>query len=590
MSTETTERVAEGVCTLVDALSARGEKQPDRTAYVFLRDGEHPEAPLTYGGLADAAASRAAAFVAFGLAGRPAVLLYPSGLEFVRTLLGCMRAGVVAAPMQVPTRARSLARMRRIAEDAGTRAVLTTAAVRADLLARFGDGPELAGLDLVATDTLPVASGIDTAMLPPPPEPSAPALLQYTSGSTGDPKGVVVSHANFLHNAQETEELWPCRPGGVTVSWLPLFHDMGMLFGVVLPLLAGVPAYLMAPDAFIRRPARWLEALTRFRGTHAAAPSFAYELCVKAARGGAVPDWVDLSSWRVAANGAEPVRWRTIEAFTAAFAPYGFDPRAMCPGFGLAENTLKATGDRGDKPPTVLWLSDDARRDGLVVPVPAEAPGATPLVGCGTTVGDTLVRIVDPEDLTVLGEDRVGEIWVSGPCVAGGYRGRPELSEEVFRARPAGADDGRTYLRTGDLGFLHGGELFVNGRLKDVIVRTGRNYYPQDIELSAETCAPGLHPNCAAAFSVEDGTAERLVVVVEADGRTTRAVGPARLRRLVQDAVWDNHRLEADDVLLVRRGSLPKTTSGKVQRRAARGLYEDGTLAAAAVGPREPGA
>jgi acyl-CoA synthetase (AMP-forming)/AMP-acid ligase II len=174
--------------------------------------------------------------------------------------------------------------------------------------------------------------------------------------------------------------------------------------------------------------------------------------------------------------------------------------------------------------------------------------------------------------------------------VAGGYRGRPELSEEVFRARPAGADDGRTYLRTGDLGFLHGGELFVNGRLKDVIVRTGRNYYPQDIELSAETCAPGLHPNCAAAFSVEDGTAERLVVVVEADGRTTRAVGPARLRRLVQDAVWDNHRLEADDVLLVRRGSLPKTTSGKVQRRAARGLYEDGTLAAAAVGPREPGA
>lgn len=587
MTAELTERVTHGVYTLIDALAARGEKQPNDTAYVFLRDGEHPEPPLTYGALADAAASRAAAFVAFGLAGRPALLLYPSGLEFVRTLLGCMRAGVIAAPLQVPTRARSLDRVRRVARDAGTRTVLTTAAVRADLLERFGDGPELAGLDLVATDTLPVASGIDTAMLPPPPEQDAPALLQYTSGSTGDPKGVVVSHANFLHNAVETQESWPCGSDGVVVSWLPLFHDMGMLFGVVLPLLAGVPAHLMAPDAFIRRPARWLEAISRFRGTHAAAPSFAYELCVKAADAGAVPEGLDLSCWRVAANGAEPVRWRAIEAFTAAFAPHGFDARAMCPGFGLAENTLKATGDRCDKPPTVLWLSDDARRDGRVTPRPAGTPGASALVGCGRPVGETRVLIVDPDSLVPAGEDTVGEIWVSGPCVAGGYHGRPELTEQVFRARPAaGPADGRTYLRTGDLGFLHDGELFVNGRLKDVIVRTGRNYYPQDIELSAESSAPGLHPNCAAAFSVDDGATEQLVVVVEVDGRTARAVEPALLRRLVRDAVWDNHRLETAEVLLVRRGSLPKTTSGKVQRRAARGLYEDGTLAAAAVGAR----
>lgn len=584
MTAETIAHVVDGTHTLVDALAARGEKQPDTTAYVFLRDGEQPETPLTYGALQAAAESRAAAFAGLGLAGRRAVLLYPSGLEFVQTLLGCMRAGVVAAPVQVPTRARSLARVRRIADDADTTTVLTTAAVLDDLLERFGDGPELTGLQLVATDTLPAVSGIATAMLPPPPEPSAPALLQYTSGSTGDPKGVVVTHSNFLHNAAETDALWPCGPDGVIVSWLPLFHDMGMLFGVVLPLLAGVPSYLMAPDAFIRRPARWLEAVSRFRGTHAAAPSFAYDLCVRAAEAGAVPADVDLSSWRVAANGAEPVRWRTVEAFAAAFAPHGFDARAMCPGFGLAENTLKATGDRNDKPPTALWLSGSDWRGGLIVPVPAGSPDAVPLVGCGRTVGESGVRIVDPATRTPLGEDRIGEIWLSGPCVADGYHGRPALSEEVFRARPACGDDGRTYLRTGDLGFLHGGELFVSGRLKDVIVRTGRNYYPQDIELSAETCCEGLRPNCAAAFSVDDGDTELLVVVVEVDGRTVRAVDPARLRHRVRDAVWDHHRLEADDVLLVRRGSLPRTTSGKVRRRAARGLYEDGTFAAAAVG------
>jgi len=340
----------------------------------------------------------------------------------------------------------------------------------------------------------------------------------------------------------------------------------------------------MPPEAFIRRPARWLEAISRFRGTHAAAPSFAYELCVKAAAAGAVPGDLDLSSWRVAANGAEPVRWRTIEAFAAAFAPFGFDPRAMCPGFGLAENTLKATGDRADKPPTVLWVSDDALRDGQAVPVAATSAAAVPLVGCGAAVGDTRVLVVDPVTRLPLAPDRVGEVWISGPCVADGYRGRPFESEETFRARlDTPADDGVSYLRTGDLGFAHDGELYINGRLKDVIVRLGRNYYPQDIELSAESCAPGLHPNCAAAFSVDDGLAERLVVVVEVDGRAERAVGAARLRRLVREAVWDNNRLEADDVLLVRRGSLPKTSSGKVQRRACRLLYTDGSLAASVV-------
>lgn len=575
------------VRTLVDALRLRAATQPDETAFVFLRDGEEPGESLTYGALDVAARQHATAFTAAGLAGRNAVLLYPSGPEFVRALLGCMYAGVAAAPVQVPRRTSGLQRLRGIANDAGTHAVLTTAAVERDLRERFADRPELTELTPIRTDELPACG--QPATDPAPwrgtlPGPADTALLQYTSGSTGDPKGVMVTHANFMANARETDDQWSCGPDATVVSWLPLFHDMGMLFGVVLPLWAGPTSYLMTPDAFIRRPARWLEAISRFRGTHAAAPGFAYDLCVAAAAEGRIGPGLDLSCWQVAANGAEPVRWRTIESFAAAFAPAGFDPRAMCPGYGLAENTLKATGDRACREPAALWVSDDALRDGLVRQVDADAPGAVPIVGCGEPEGETRIRIVDPKTLTPLPDGRVGEIWINGPCVAAGYWGRPETSKETFWARTAPeADDSREYLRTGDLGFVHEGTLYINGRLKDLVIRSGRNHYPQDIELSAETSAPGLRPNCAAAFSVDDGSTEKLVVVVEADGRTLRETGIGRLRRLVREAVWDNHRLEADDVLLVRRGTLPKTSSGKVRRRACRQLYTDGSLADAVV-------
>jgi len=411
------------------------------------------------------------------------------------------------------------------------------------------------------------------------------ALLQYTSGSTGNPKGVRVTHANFRANVAETDQLWPCRPDSAVVNWLPLFHDMGMLFGVVLPLWAGIPAYLMAPEAFIRRPARWLEAVSRFRGSHTAAPSFAYELCVRDATDNGTSGGLDLSSLRVAANGAEPVRWTTVRAFAETFAAAGFRSRAMCPGYGLAENTLKVTGSPEDREPTVLRLSAEALREGRVEHAPdspADILGhVVDAVGCGTTVGATAVRIADPGTTAALPDDTVGEIWVNGPCVADGYHGRPEESAETFGARLAGAEDRGTWLRTGDLGFVHAGELFVTGRLKDVIIRKGRNHYPQDIEVSAESADAALRPNCAAAFSVDDGSAERLVLVVEADGRALRDGGPVGLRERVRDAVLDGQRLAPDEILLVRRGALPKTSSGKVQRRETRRRYLEGEF-----GPR----
>ncbi|MFI6084348.1 fatty acyl-AMP ligase [Streptomyces sp. NPDC051217] len=579
---------ADQVRTLPDALRLRSEKQPDETAYVFLRDGEEPQSTLTYRELHDTATARAAVFATTGLSGTSAVLLYPSGLEFIRTLLGCMYGRVAGAPLQVPRRREGLRRLRRIADDAGTSTVLTTAETRDEMLDRFGGLPELAGLTLLATDAPEFTRAAvvrPPAPADPDPDPQDIALLQYTSGSTGDPKGVLVSHANFLANVAETDELWPCEPDGTVVNWLPLFHDMGMLFGVVMPLWAGIPSYLMAPDSFIRRPARWLEAISRFGGTHSAAPSFAYELCVRAAAEGKTEAVGDLSRWRVAANGAEPVRWGTVQSFTDAFARHGFRPRAMCPGYGLAENTLKATGDGPDREPAVLWLSAEALREGTVEITGETAENSLPLVSSGTTVSGTRVRIVDPRSRRACPPGRVGEIWVSGPCVAGGYLGRPEESEHTFRARVDGESDAAGYLRTGDLGFLSDSDLYVTGRVKDVIIRQGRNHYPQDIELSAERSVPGLHPNSTAAFSVDDGTRERLVVVVEADGRVLKSTGVEALRDCVRRAVHDDHRLPAEEILVVRRGALPKTSSGKIQRRACKKLYEEGGLPVSAAAP-----
>ncbi|SFB98374.1 fatty acyl-AMP ligase [Streptomyces aidingensis] len=571
--------IVPGADTLTGILRHRAQQTPDEIAFVFLTGGEEPGDTLTYRELDQAARSTAAMLRSAGT-GDSAVLLYPAGLEFVRTLLGCMYARVAGAPVQVPNRERGLERLRKIADDAGTTVVLTTTEVRDDLLGRFRDSRHLAGLTLVATDTL--GQQPPEAWQGPEPQPGDIALLQYTSGSTGDPKGVMVTQANFLANCLDLDRLWPVTAEGRFVSWLPHFHDMGMLFGVVMPLWAGVPACLMAPEAFIRRPGRWLEAISRFRGTHSAAPSFAYELCVRDAEQNGIAGFVDLAHWRVAVNGAEPVRWNAVRDFTRTFAPAGFRPETMCPGYGLAENTLKATGSPEQRRPALLWVSADALRDGRVEPLEPHEGDAVPLVGSGITVGDTVVRVVATDTLRPCPAGTIGEIWIGGPSVALGYRGREADTEEVFRARIPGHEDEGTFLRTGDLGFQYGDEFYIAGRLKDIIIRKGRNFYPQDIELAVESTTEGLRPNCSAAFSVDDGSSERLVIVVEADGRVLREVTTEELKERIREAVYEGQRLHTDEVVVVRRGSLSKTSSGKIQRRLTRQQYLDDALSLAA--------
>jgi long chain fatty acid CoA FadD26 len=553
-------------------LARRAAESPGAVAYSIA--GPHGEEVLTYGELEVAARARAANLLDRCLDGTSAVLLYPTGVEFPKALLACQLAGVAAAPVKVPNRRTGLQRVSAVADDAGARAILTTSEVRRQLQERFGDMPELHGLMWIETDTIP--DGHAPAFLPAAVDPDGIGMLQYTSGSTGVPKGVMVTHRNFCANAADLETRWPTTDGGRVVSWLPLFHDMGLLFGIVLPLWSGIPAYLSSPDDFVRRPMRWLERIQQVRGTHIAMPNLGYELCVQAAPD--APATLDLSSMRAAINGSEPVRWSTIQRFEAAFAPFGFVPDAACPGYGLAENTLKVSGSRSGEPPRVLRLSAAGLSARRVVFADAGDKDATPMVGCGRPDGLTGVAIVDPGTRRRCRQGEVGEIWLSGPCVAAGYFGKPVETAETFHAVIAGEELGARHLRTGDLGFLHDGELFIAGRLKDVIIRFGRNHYPQDIEQTVERCAPGLQPSCAAAFPVDHDDVEELVVVVEVNGKVLKETPGEDLIERICARVESRHAIPVADVVLIRRGSLPRTSSGKVQRRACRAAYLDGTL------------
>nr|UPA71926.1 long-chain-fatty-acid--AMP ligase FadD26 [Streptomyces sp.] len=556
-------------------LAQRAQETPDTLAYVYLRNGEEVDEQVTYGQLHGDVRARAGALAELAGRRRNAVLMYPNGLEFIRAWLACTAAGLVGAPVQVPTREQAVRRLRTIADDARTTLVLTTREVRDRVLADFSGVPQLAGLEIVATDELPAPSAGTRLSEPGLTE---VALLQYTSGSTGAPKGVMVTHSNFWFNAWETDRLWPMEEDGTVVSWLPFFHDMGLLLGIVLPLWAGRPSYLMGPEAFIRRPGRWLEAVSRFGGTHSSAPNFAYDLCV---RSDSVRGVIDLSRWRMAANGAEPVREHTLREFIGKYAASGLDSRALSPSYGLAEHTLKVCGSAPDAEPLPLVLDARALGRGTVVPVtdePAPTVVTSTVMSVGRTVGDTRVRIVDPHTRREAAPDEVGEIWVSGPCVTAGYYGREEESERTFRARIAGAQADGPYLRTGDMGFVHGGDVFVTGRLKDLIIVKGRNHYPQDLEDTVEGSHPLLRPASSAVFPVDDGTEESVVVVVEGDSRVGRYASADEVTTAAREALRRNHRIDAADVVLIRRGTLPKTTSGKVRRRPCREQYLTGTL------------
>jgi amino acid adenylation domain-containing protein len=558
--------------TLVDLLRERAGAHPGRTACTFLLDGEEEGESLTYAALDREARRIASLLLEEGLQGERVLMLFPAGVAFVAAYFGCLYAGAVAVPVYPPRSNRNLDRLLAIVADAGAGAVLATGEVIASLAQHAGDAPQLAALRWIAAG----APGPgEAAWADPGVAPGDVAFLQYTSGSTSTPKGVRVTHANLLANQAMLRDAFGHREGLVVAGWLPLYHDMGLIGNVLHPLYMGGTCVLMAPTAFLQRPARWLEAVSRYGAETSGGPNFAYELCAdrvsdeEKAR-------LDLSTWRVAFCGSEPVRSRTLDRFAEAFAGCGFRRDAFYPCYGLAESTLFVTGGRSDEPPVVRAFRADALERDRALPGGAGDDGTASLVGCGFPWREGRVEIVRADTRTPCAPGEVGEIWVSGPHVAAGYWNRPDATDESFGATLASGAG--PFLRTGDLGFVDGGELFVTGRAKDLLILRGRNLYPQDIEATAGASHPALQPGGGAAFSVEVDGEERLVVVHEVRRTAVRGLDAGEVARRIREEVAASHEAAVYAVVLIGPATLAKTSSGKVQRQACRRAYLAGSL------------
>ena len=561
-----------GPSTLVEMVRHRARTQPKDIAFCYLVDGELEQVDLTYEELDRQARAIGAWLMSRGLAGERALLLYPAGLEFIAGFLGCLYAGVVAVPVYPPRRNRSMARIEAIADDAEAKVALTTDIVLSRVECLIDETPNLKQLTWL--DTCHVPAGMDQQWQLPDIHGETLAFLQYTSGSTGTPKGVVLNHANLVHNSALIAHAFEHTRTSLGVFWLPSYHDMGLIGGILQPIYVGRTNVLMSPMTFLQKPFRWLSAITRFHATSAGGPNFAYEHCIQKV----TPEQqkqLDLSSWKLAFNGAEPVRAETLRRFAEKFAPCGFRAESFYPCFGLAEATLIVSGGYVAKPPIIRSFDAAALAQGKVLEVASGGPTARDLVGCGQTLPDQTIVIANPETRTTCAADEIGEIWVSGPSMAQGYWKRPDVTEAMFHAHLQDTGDG-PFLRTGDLGFMRDGELYVTGRLKDLIILRGVNYYPQDIELTVQRCHPRLRADNGAAFAVEKDGREQLVVVSEVERHKQGQFG--EVFQAIRRAVAGGHDLNVDAIVLIRAGTVPKTSSGKIQRHACRQSYLDGTL------------
>jgi acyl-CoA synthetase (AMP-forming)/AMP-acid ligase II/3-oxoacyl-(acyl-carrier-protein) synthase/acyl carrier protein len=570
--TESSAHKDESPATLADVLRMWALRQPAKRIYRFTLDGVQETARLTYAELDWRARAIAARLRDSRLEGERALLLYPAGLEFIAAFLGCLYAGVVAVPASLGRANRPMSRLRAIAGDARPRALLTVAELLPDAQRWPAQVPELEHLLCLASDD--VEESLAEHWRDPGVGPDDLAFLQYTSGSTASPKGVMVTHGNLMHNSELIRHTFGTVADGEGVTWLPFHHDMGLIGGVLQTLYCGASSTLMSPAAFLQRPLRWLEAISRTGALVSGGPNFAYDLCARKATPERVSG-LDLSRWRVAFNGSEPVRAETLERFARAFAPCGFRREVFLPCYGMAETTLLVSGGPWESPPVVLPVGADALEQGRVEP-PGEGGAARQVVGSGRIPDGLIAAVVDAESGRRLPDGRIGEIWVSGPSVAAGYWGRLDETRGTFEARLPDAGEA-TFLRTGDLGFLREGELFVTGRLKDLIIIRGRNVYPQDIEWTASHCHSRLVPDGSAAFAVEAAGQEQLAIVQEVDS-SGADLPTDTLTRTIRDAVAQEHELDVFAVCLIRPMSLPRTSSGKVRRRSCRDRFLAGSL------------
>lgn len=558
---------------IVALLAERAQQHPQRTALTFLRDGDGSEERLSYAELHDRACAIAAELQRRAGPGERALLLYPSGASYACAFLACLYAGWIAVPAYPPESldARHVARVLGIAADARPRLVLTEQTLAAPLQAVQRAQPLFAAIELLATDTVDLAQRADYRR--PALAPDSAAFLQYTSGSTAEPRGVVVGHDNLMANERVIRAAFAMRDDDVVVSWLPLFHDMGLVGALLQPLYSGVSLVLMGPQHFIERPLRWLAAISRHGGTVSGAPDFAYRLCAERARAG-LPAGLDLSRWRLAFCGAEPVRAATLEAFADRFGSLGFERRALYPCYGLAEATLLATGgEPGAGVHTRRFAAPALSRN-----VARELEGGAALVGCGRPRMEHELVVADVDSGALVAPGCVGELQLAGPSVTRGYWRRPELDADTFVEH-----GGKRYLRTGDLGFELDGQVYITGRRKDVILIRGQNLYPQDLERSVEEQVEVVRKGRCVAFAIELRGGERVGVAAEISPRARAWINPEQVCRAISEATGQEQGEAAQLVLLVNAGGLPITSSGKLQRAATRRAWLGGTLDVLAV-------
>lgn len=555
-------------------LLARAAASPDRLAFVFEDPRTRQGQSCTFGGLHREALRIASSLSRSVSPGGAAVLVHPPGLEFIAAFMGCLYAGVRPAPVALSLLPDGLEKISTICVAAEAAAVLGVSAHIARLERALGSKlGEVAWIETDQAAAIPAWAPLKAAR-------DDIAFLQFSSGSTGDPKGIAVSHGNVMHNVRMLNAAFRVGADDLAVSWLPHHHDMGLVAGILHSIYSGIATVLLSPLGFLLRPRDWLEAISRHRATLSAAPDFAYAHCARtisdADRAG-----LDLSSWAVAITGSEMVRAETLAAFADAFTPCGFDPQAFYPSYGLAEATLMVSGGERGTGAAAMRLDPSALDAGRAVPTAAEA--ARTLISCGPP--RTKIVIVDPVTGALRDEGVIGEVLVAGASVAHGYYRRPEATAAAFGLSAPGCP-GESFLRTGDLGFLLSGNLTIVGRLKDLVVVRGRNVHPEDVEASLADCHPAFRAGRAAAFGLEVGGEEQLAVVQEVDIETPDLPETPQLVEVIRTCLRRRHDIEVAVVVLAVPGQIPKTTSGKVQRQACRAKHLAGGIRSVAVWAR----
>ncbi|MFE4038988.1 fatty acyl-AMP ligase [Priestia sp. YIM B13489] len=562
---------------MIDLLSHKVMIHPEKVVYTFLSNDNQDETNITYQELHMYAKQIAAYLQHLGLEGQRALLMYPSGIDYVKAFLGCIYANVIPVPVYPPGLSRNMERLKAIMDDSATNIILTTTQLHSKISFHFSD--ELSNMNLKWIPIDDISYDYRDQWSQPKVDKESLAFLQYTSGSTSSPKGVMVTHGNILHNEAMIKAACQHNEDTVMLGWLPMYHDMGLIGNILQPLYLGAKCVFMSPMDFLQKPFRWLSAISKYKATISGGPNFAYDLCLKK-----ITDeqkvQLDLSSWEVAFNGAEPVRYETIQKFAQAFKDCGFKLNQFFPCYGMAEATLFITGNEKLTKPVSKGFCKESLLENKAIERPINSEDSVKLIGCGMTWLNQKVEIVNTDSLSKCASNEIGEIWVKGDSIAKGYFGRKQETNYAFNNIVKDTNE-NGFLRTGDLGFFHEGQLFVTGRLKDFIVLRGKNHYPQDIELTVEKADQAIISGASAAFSVDINGEEKLIIVAEIERKYR--LRPHKERELkgyldsvlrnIRQQVMEEHEVQPYTIYLLKTSSIPKTSSGKIQRSACKNAY-----------------